>query len=219
MVKQIGWPVSTSSTKNVWATLVGRSRLVAAVEPHVPLAEAAHPMGIDGQQPAPEVARGAADLAQGHLEAQAVGDGAGPEQVVDGGVGGQERQAVGHLEDPLVQGAAVPQPGAAQRRLVDQLQRQPRFHALGRLPVQPHTRSQAPSRSNSGTSSQMPARFPMTLSARNCRTPCSMLRGSQGTGLLRVRVVSGLDGRLRAGAVAMEFFSRVAKVAGKPPGT
>ena len=31
----------------------------------------------------------------------------------------------------------------------------------------------------------MPARFPMTLSARNCRTPFSMLRGSHGTGLVR----------------------------------
>ena len=35
----------------------------------------------------------------------------------------------------------------------------------------------------------MPARFPMTLSARNCRTPYSMLRGSQGTGLVRFRFV------------------------------
>ena len=133
VVKQIGWPVSTSSTKKVWAVLMGRSRLVMAVGPHVPLAEAADAMGIDGQQPALEVARGAADLAQGHLEVQAVGDRAGPEQFVDGHVAGEERQAVGQLEDPLVQGAAVPQPGAAQRRLVDQLQRQARFHALRAL--------------------------------------------------------------------------------------
>jgi len=35
----------------------------------------------------------------------------------------------------------------------------------------------------------MPARFPTTLSARNCRTPYSMLRGSQGMGLVRFRLV------------------------------
>ena len=59
----------------------------------------------------------------------------------------------------------------------------------GRFPVQPHTRSQAPNRINSGASSQTPARFPMTLSARNCRTPYSMLRGSHGIGLMRALVV------------------------------
>ena len=99
---------------------------ILTVGPHVPLGVAAHAMGIDGQQPAPEVARGAADLAEGDLEVEALGDRASPEQLVDGHVAGEERQAVGQLEDPLVQGAAVPQPGAAQRRLMDQLQRQAR---------------------------------------------------------------------------------------------
>ncbi len=49
--------------------------------------------------------------------------------------------------------------------------------------------AEAPRRSNSGTSSHKPARFPVTLSARNCRTPVSMLRGSQGMGLVRFLVV------------------------------
>ncbi len=75
------------------------------------------------------MARGAADLAEGRLEAQTVGDGAGAEELVDGHVAGEERQAVGQLEDPLVQGTAVPQAGATQRRLVDELQRQARPHA------------------------------------------------------------------------------------------
>ena len=110
-----------------------RLSCVSTVGPHVPLAEATHPMGVHGQQPAPEMARGPAQLAQGHLEAQALGDGPGSEQVVDGTIGGQERQPVDHLEDPLVQGAAVPQPGAAQGGLVDQLQGQPRLDALGLL--------------------------------------------------------------------------------------
>ena len=131
---------------------------------------------------------------------------ASPEEFVDGHVAGEKRQAVGQLEDPLVQGAAVPHPGAAQRRLVNQLQRQAWSHAFRLCPVQPHTKSQAPKRSNSGTSSQMPAKFPMTLSARNCRTPYSMLRGSHGMGLVRFSVGPDLDGRLRIRAVTIEFF-------------
>ncbi len=106
--------------------LGGPLPIIVTVEAHVPLAEAAYAIRIDGQQPAPEVARGAADLAEGRLEAQAVGDGAGAEELVDGHVAGEERQAVGQLEDPLVQGTAVPQAGATQRSLVDELQRQAR---------------------------------------------------------------------------------------------
>jgi hypothetical protein len=59
-------------------------------------------MRIDGQQPAVEVTRGAADLAECHLQAHAVGDRAGPEELVDSQVAGEERQAVGQLEDRLV---------------------------------------------------------------------------------------------------------------------
>jgi hypothetical protein len=88
--------------------LGGPFPIVVTVGAHVPLAEAAHAMRIDRQQPAPEVARGAADLAEGRLKAQTVGDGAGAEELVDGHVAGEKRQAVGQLEDPLVQGTAVP---------------------------------------------------------------------------------------------------------------
>ena len=190
VVKQIGWPVSASSTKKVWAVLVGRSRLVLAVGPHVPLAEAAHAMGIDGQQPAPEVARGAADLAEGHLEVAGCRRRCGPRAARGRpcrwrGTAGRwptRRSAGSGCGGAATRcGTAPPRgsvatPGAVPR-------------APGLCPVQPQTRSQAPRRSNSGTSSQMPARFPMTLSARNCRTPCSMLRGSQGTGLVRFWLV------------------------------
>ena len=100
---------------------------------HVALAEAAYAVGIDGQEPSLEMARGAADLAQGDLKSQAVGHGAGPEKFVDGHVAGEERQAVGQLEDLLVQGAAVPQPSAAQRRLVDQLQAPGAVRRFGRF--------------------------------------------------------------------------------------
>ena len=90
--------------------LGGSFPIVMTVEAHMPLAEAAYAMRIDRQQPTPEMARGTADLAEGHLEAQAVGDRAGPEELVDGHVAGEERQAVGRLEDPLVQGTSVTQP-------------------------------------------------------------------------------------------------------------
>ncbi len=63
---------------------------------------------------------------------------------MDGHVAGEERQAVGQFEDLLVQGAAVPQPGAAQRRLMNQLQRQAWSHTWGFCPVQPHTKSCGP---------------------------------------------------------------------------
>ena len=41
------------------------------------------------------MARGPAELAQGHLQALTLGHGSSPEQVVDGTIGGQEGQAVG----------------------------------------------------------------------------------------------------------------------------
>ena len=104
---------------------------VVAVAAHVALAEAADAMGIDGQDPALKIARGAAHLAQSDLQALAVDDGSSPEKFVDGHVGGKERQAVGQLEDVLVQAAAEPQAGDAERRLVDELQSQPRLDAFG----------------------------------------------------------------------------------------
>ena len=61
------------------------------------------------------------DLAQGDLKALAVGHVSGTEKVVDGHIGGEEREAVGQLEDLLVQAAAQPQSGDAERRLVDEL--------------------------------------------------------------------------------------------------
>jgi hypothetical protein len=52
---------------------------------------------------------------------------------VDRDVAGEKGQAVGQLEDPLVQGSTVPQSGAAQRCLMNQLQRQAWAHTLGGL--------------------------------------------------------------------------------------
>jgi hypothetical protein len=99
----------------------------------VPLAEAAHAMRIDGQQPSLEMARGPAELAQGDLEALTVQDGSSAEEVVNGAIRRQEGQAVGQLEDVLVHCAAVPQAGGAQSRFVDQLQRQAWLDPIGPL--------------------------------------------------------------------------------------
>ncbi len=73
-----------------WGDLGGAFGLVVAVAAHVPLAEAAHAMRIDGQQPGLEIARGSADLAQGDLEALTVDHGSSPEKLVHGHVGGEE---------------------------------------------------------------------------------------------------------------------------------
>ena len=179
---------------------------ILAVGPHVPLRVAAHAVGIDGQQPAPEVARGATDLAQGHLEVQALGDGVGPEQLVDGRVAGEERQAVGQLEDPLVQRAAMPQPGAAEGRLVDQLQRQPRPHAPRPLPGPAADQVPGPQAEQLGDQQPDAGQVPHHLVGEEL--PHAVLdaprvaRDGLGAGLTR----PGLDGRLRPRAVAVEFF-------------
>ena len=206
VVKQTGWWVSASSTKKVCATFGGACGFVEAVAAHVALAEAADAMGIDGQDPALKMARGAADLAQGDLQALAVERRFGREQVVDG-------QSAARNGRPLANSKMCWFKPRRRRRPV--MQRAASWISCkasrgstrsGRFPVQPHTRSQAPSRSNSGASSHTPARLPMTLSARNCRTPFSMLRGSQGMGLVRVLVACVSSGGLRIGAVAIEFF-------------
>jgi len=108
--------------------LDGSFSIVLALEAHVPLAEAAYAMRIDGHQPALEVTWGTANLAESHLETHAVGDCTSPKEFVDGCVAGKKRQSVGQLKDPLVQGAAVPQSGTAQCRLVKQLQRKAWSH-------------------------------------------------------------------------------------------
>ena len=179
---------------------------ILTVGPHVPLGVAAHAMGIDGQQPAPEVARGAADLAEGDLEVEGLGDRAGPEQLVDGHVAGEERQSVGQLEDPVVQGAAVPQPGAAQRRLMNQLQRQAWPHGL-RLLSRPAAH-QVPGPQAEQLGDQQPDAGQVPRGLIGEKLPHAMLdtprvaRDWLGTSLSG----PGLDRRLRSRAVAIEFF-------------
>jgi hypothetical protein len=110
--------------------LGGTFGLVVAVVAHVPLAVAAHAMRIDGQDPSLEVTRSPADLTQGDLEALTVDDGSSAQELVNGAISCEERDAVGQLEDVLIHGAAVPQTGGAQSRFVDQLQRQARLDTI-----------------------------------------------------------------------------------------
>jgi len=99
----------------------------------VALAETPHAMRIDSQHPGLEIARGAPEFAQGDLQALTVEHGSSPEEIVDGAVAGEERQAIGQREDLLVHGVAVPHAGGAESRFVDQLQRQTRLNTIGAL--------------------------------------------------------------------------------------
>ncbi len=114
--------------------LVGRVASSWRWRRHVALAEAAYAMRIDGQDPALEIARSEAHLAQGQLQAFAVDHGSGREQLVDGRIGGKEWQAIGQLKDVLVQAAAQPQASDTEGRLVDELQSQSRLDSFGTLP-------------------------------------------------------------------------------------
>ena len=140
------------------------------------------------------------------MEVQAVGDGAGREEFVDGHVAGEERQAVGQLEDPLVQGAAVPQPGAAQRRLVDHLQRQARSHAIGPLSGPAADQVPGPQAEQLGDEQPDAGQVPHGLVGEELSHAVldapRIARGGPGA----IAVGPGLDGRLRCRAVAVEFF-------------
>ena len=97
---------------------------------HLAFGVRAHPVRIDGQELAGEVAAGAAQLAEGHFQRLRLFDGVGCKQGVDGLIRGDEGQAVGQLESLLSQAAPPAQTGHAQRGLAHQLQGQARLDAL-----------------------------------------------------------------------------------------
>ena len=186
--------------------LRGPFPLVMAVRPHVPLAEAAYAMGIDGYKSAQEVTRSATDLAQSHLEMQTVGDRAGREKFMHGHVAGEKRQAIGQLEDPLVQGAAVSQSGTAQRRLVNQLQRQARSHAI-RVLSRPAA-DQVPGAQAQQLGDQQPdaGQVPHDLVGEKLSHPVLDAPRITRSGFGAIPVRPDVDGRLSSRAVAVEFF-------------
>jgi hypothetical protein len=65
---------------------------------HLPPGVAFETVGVDGQEATLEVMAGTAQLPQTDLQLLGLGDGVGSQQVVNGGVAGDEGQAVGHFE-------------------------------------------------------------------------------------------------------------------------
>ena len=81
------------------------------VASHLTLAVAGESVRIDDEQFSAEVATGAAQLAQGPLEVLCFGGAVGLAQVVNGGVGGDERQAVGEFKAFLTEATLLAQIG------------------------------------------------------------------------------------------------------------
>jgi hypothetical protein len=78
---------------------------------HLAFAEAGKAVGINDKQLAFEVTTGAAQFSQGPLEIQCFGNAPGGAQVVDGGVGSNERQAVGEFKSFLTEATLLAQIG------------------------------------------------------------------------------------------------------------
>jgi hypothetical protein len=107
--------------------------MLGAVSTHLALAPGAHAVWVQGDALAAEMPAGTAEQPQGRLQGASVGHAVGIQELVDGGVAGDKRQAVGDLEAALAQAAAIAHPGDAQGRLVDQLEGQPRLNLRGGL--------------------------------------------------------------------------------------
>ena len=186
---------------------VGRARgFVLTVAAHATLAIAAYAMRIDGQNPALKIARSAAHLAQGQLEAFAVDHGSSTEKFVDGHIGGKERQAVGQLEDVLVQAAAEAQAGDTEGRLVDELESQPRFDSFGFFPSPAADQVPGPQPEQFWGEQPQPGQVTHDLVGKelsNSMFDAEWVAGDGfGAGLGGLRFQRGL----RVGAVAIEFF-------------
>ncbi len=78
-----------------------------AVPTHLALAVADHPVGVQRQEGPSEMSSRAAQFAQGNLQLLSLLDGMTGQEVVDGRVGGNERQAVGQFETFLGEGAPL----------------------------------------------------------------------------------------------------------------
>jgi len=105
----------------------GLFRYLVAMAAGLAFGVGAQVVGVDGQQIALEVAAGPSQHAQGGLEGLGALDGQRGEQVVDGLVGGHERQAVGQFEALLAERGSGAHAGQAQGRFVEDLQGQARL--------------------------------------------------------------------------------------------
>ena len=104
----------------------GTRRLERDLSAQLTFAPGAHAVGINGQEVALIMTAGAADFSQGNLKGFGLGDRVPFEHLMDGLVGGNERQAVGQLKTLLAERAIAPDAGRTQGCLVDQLEGQTR---------------------------------------------------------------------------------------------
>lgn len=100
---------------------------------HVAFGVADQAVRVQDKELAGEVAAGAAQLAQGDLELEKLVDGVRLEQVVEGAVGRQPRQAISQLEALVAEGTIGAQGWATERRLMDHVQ----AHARGQERIGP----------------------------------------------------------------------------------
>jgi hypothetical protein len=164
-------------------------------------------MRIDGQEFALEMARDAADLAQGHLQALGFGDGVCPQELVNGLISGHERQSVSELESFLGQGAFSAQAAGAQGGLMDQLQRQTRLDAFTGLPG-PST-EQIPSAQAQVLGDQQPKPDQIATDFIGQELPHATFQAAWVTRLgfgARAGALGFDDGPFSDGTIAVEFF-------------
>lgn len=65
---------------------------------HLAFGATFNPMRINAEQMALEMAAGAADFTQRHLQGLGLGHGVAPEHLMNGKIGGDERQSVGEFK-------------------------------------------------------------------------------------------------------------------------
>lgn len=108
-------------TEEALGHLFGSFTGVEAMPARLAFGEAFDAMRIDGEKARREMATGAADLAESNLQALRIGDAVSCEQLVDGCIGGNERQAVGKFEAFLAQGTVAADAIDAEGRFVNQM--------------------------------------------------------------------------------------------------
>lgn len=108
-------------TEEALGHLFGSLAGVEAIPARLAFGEAFDAMRIDGEKARREMAAGAADLAEGNLQALRIGDAMSGEHLVDGGIGGNKGQAVGQFEAFLAQGTVAADAVDAEGRFVNQM--------------------------------------------------------------------------------------------------
>jgi hypothetical protein len=103
--------------------LGGRLRGAGTTLQHVPFGVTDQAVRIQCQDLAREMAAGPAQLAQAHLEFLGLLDRVGFQQVMQGAIGGQPRQAIGQFKAPVPQRAVGAEGRSTQCGFVYQVQR------------------------------------------------------------------------------------------------